>query len=167
MSPTFSQLSALFLHAPRTRGLYNQHWTGRGSGGAYTRDVNARSYFFVSQTPESKNILDQCLQSANGTGTQLSVACRMRVARVPSYASMYVMYIHMEAPALTYGNVPLCHVLSCCPYVLIRSWPHNCDDVIHFVNQFFRAYLEMGSWFKPICHRDFPSALCGLEDASE
>ena len=124
-----------FLHAPRTRGLYNQHWTGRGSGGR-THVTSMLDQVFFSQTTESTNILDQFLQSANGAGTQLSVACRMRVARVPSYASMCLMYIHMQAPALTYGNVPLCNVLSFCPYVLIRSWPHNCDDVIHFVNQF-------------------------------
>ena len=68
------------------------------------------SISFFSQTPESTNILDQVLQSANGARSQLSVACRMRVARVPSYASMCVIYIHMQAPALTYGNVPLCHV---------------------------------------------------------
>ena len=132
-------------------------------------DIPLKHKWYPLRLPwvSQKHIADQFLQSANGAGTQLSAICRMRVARVPSYASMCVMYIHMQAPALTSGNVPLCNVLSCCPYVLKRSWPHNCDDVIHFVNQFFRACLEMGSWFKPICHRDFPSALWGLEDAPE
>ena len=38
---------------------------------------------------------------------------------------------------------------------------------IHCAKRLFRVCCEMGSWFKPICHRDFPTALWGVEDAPE
>ena len=81
MSPTSSQLSAFFLHAPRAHGLCNQHWTVRGVWGAYICDVNARSAFF-SQTPESKHLLHQFFKMLPGLIVTVGPKGRYREADI-------------------------------------------------------------------------------------
>ena len=47
----------------------------------------------------------------------------------------------------------------------VKSIECVCLQVVHYIDHIgkyiFRAFCEMSSWFKPICHRDFPSA-CGV-----